>query len=356
MKTLDKYIAGKIFSQFVTVMFVLIALFVFIDMVAEMSQINKTGYGMWQVFQYVIFRTPRIIYELFPMGALIGAILGLSSMAKDSELVVMRAAGVSIRRIVYSTLKVGAVLAIIAMLIGEVIAPYSETRAIRTKAEALQSNIQQQSDFGLWMRDDSSYITIGEILPDLTVLDIKIFEFDEQRKLRNLSSALSGNYDKERGSWVLNSLQSTLMDVNKVEVGKVNKAIWDTEVSPAILKVFKIQPDQLSIGNLRKYINHLTDNNQVTTQYELSFWNKIFAPISIFVMLILAVPFVFRQVRSGALTKGLVSGIMLGLGFFILNKAFSYFVILFSIPPVIGALIPSLIVFGVSMFLMRELN
>jgi len=325
-------------------------------MVSEMGEMNKTGYGVWQVLQYVLFRIPRIIYELFPMGALIGAILGLSAMAKDSELVIMRASGVSVERIVFSTLKVGALLSLVAMFLGEVIAPYSETRALRTKAESLQQNVQQQSDFGIWMRDENSFISIGEILPDLSVLDVKVFEFDEDKNLRNLSKAKSGSFSDSDDSWVLKGLDSTLISKNKVAVDTIDKAFWDTGVSPAILQVFKISPEQLSIANLYRYIGHLKDNRQVTMSYELSFWNKIFAPISIFVMLMLAVPFVFRQLRSGALSKSLVVGIMLGLGFFILNKAFSYFVILFSIPPMIGALIPSLIVFGVTLLLMREIT
>jgi len=206
MKTLDRYIASKILSQFITVMFVLIALFVFIDMVSEMGEMNKTGYGVWQVLQYVLFRIPRIVYELFPMGALIGAILGLSAMAKDSELVIMRASGVSVERIVFSTLKVGALLSLVAMFLGEVIAPYSETRALRTKAESLQQNVQQQSDFGIWMRDENSFISIGEILPDLSVLDVKVFEFDEDKNLRNLSKAKSGSFSDSDDSWVLKGL------------------------------------------------------------------------------------------------------------------------------------------------------
>lgn len=335
---------------------VLIALFVFIDMVGELSEMNQSGYGVWQVAQYVLLRVPRIVYELFPMGALIAAILGLSGMAKDSELIIMRSAGVSVNRIVFSALKVGALLAIIAMLIGEIVAPYSETRALRVKAESLQKNVKQKADFGIWMRDETSFISIGEILPDLTVLDVKVFEFDDTKHLRNLSRAKSGNYENGKDSWVLNKINSTVIGINNVDTQSVDSAYWDTRVSPEILRVFKIQPDQLSIMNLSKYIDHLKVNKQVTTQYELSLWNKIFAPISIFVMLMLAVPFVFRQLRSGTLGKSLVSGIMLGLGFFILNKAFSYFVILFSIPPMIGALIPSLLVFGVSILLMRKIN
>jgi len=126
------------------------------------------------------------------------------------------------------------------------------------------------------------------------------------------------------------------------------------KLTTEILEVFLIKPEQLSIGKLVTYITHLESNNQETKIYKLSFWTKIVTPFTTLVMLILAVPFVFGQVRSGGLGKSLFVGIMAGLGFFILTKAFSFFVILYSIPPFIGAILPTLLVLGVSFLLVRR--
>ncbi|MGH1542478.1 MAG: LPS export ABC transporter permease LptG [Arenicella sp.] len=354
MRILDRYIARHLLNQFAIVLGVLVSLFVFMTFIDELGKIDNGGYGIFQIVQYVILSIPKILYEIFPIAALIGAILGLSTMAKDSELVVMRSVGVSIRRIIFSTLKVGAILAAVAMVLGEIVAPITETKAIKIRAESIQKNVKQKSDFGLWMRDEKSFVNIGEVLPDLTLLNVKVFEFDKENQLRHLSNAKNGRYAE--GKWILENIERTVINPEDAFSDRLKAAYWETKVSPAILKVFLIQPDQLSIWQLVRYIKHLNVNKQETKAYELSFWTKIVTPISTLVMLILAVPFVFRQVRSGALGRGLFSGIMLGLGFFILNKAFNYFVLLFNIPPFIGAIIPTLLIFVVSMALVKRVT
>ena len=330
------------------------SLFIFITFIDELSNINRGNYNLLKIIQFVLLSVPKILYEVFPIAALIGAILGLSNLAKDSELIVMRSVGVSVARIVISAIKVGLILGLIAIILGEVIAPISETKALRVRAEAIQSSVKQKSDFGLWMRDETSYISIGEVLPDLSLLNVKIFEFDQDKKLRHLSHAKNGIYEETTQRWVLENLDRTVIDPDRSFADKIEAAKWQTKVDPQILRVFLIKPEQLSIWQLLKYISHLQDNNQETNIYQLSFWTKIVAPFTTLVMLILAVPFVFRQVRSGGLGKSLFVGIMMGLGFFIVTKAFGYFVLLYGIPPFMGAILPTLLVLCVGILLVRR--
>jgi len=354
MRIIDRYLRKAILNQFILVLFVLMALFVFITFIDELSSINRGNYGLIKITQFVLLSIPKIMYEVFPIAALIGAILGLAGLAKDSELIVIRSVGVSINQIILSTLKVGVLLGVIGVIIGEVVAPFTETKALRTRAEAIQNNVKQKSDFGLWMRDGESFISIDEVLPDRTLLNVKLFEFDKDRKLRHLSRAEKGVYSPEVDRWVLKELDRTIIDPNRAFADQVKLANWQTKVSPDILEVFLVKPEQLSLNKLITYISHLESNNQETKIYKLSFWTKIVTPFTTLVMLILAVPFVFGQVRSGGLGKSLFVGIMAGLGFFILTKAFSFFVILYNIPPFVGALIPTLLVLAVSHLLLKR--
>lgn len=352
MKILDIYIANTVVRHILLTVVVLLGLFTFVTFIDELGDLDKGRYGIFHVMQYVVLSIPKILYEVFPMAALIGSILGLSTMAKSSELIVMRAAGVSILRIVGSVVQVGIILAFIAMLFGEVISPFTETKAQKIRAEALQQNIRQESDFGLWLRDDNTFVNVGEVLPDLTLLRIKIFEFDSENHLRFLSVADNGEYRNQR--WLLQGLRRTMIRDDSSSADQVTAAYWSTVVNPDILRVFMIQPDQLSIWQLNKYIQHLRSNKQETNNYELAFWSKIVTPFATLVMLILAVPFVFRSARSGQLGRSLFSGIMIGLGFFILNRAFTFFVPLFSIPPVLGATIPTLMIFALSVYMIKR--
>lgn len=355
MRILDLYI-GKIILRYIFVtIIVLLGLFVFVSFIDELGDLDKGRYGIFQIVQYVVLTVPKTLYELFPMAALIGSIMGLSVLARDSELIVMRASGVSVQRIVLSVLKVGLLLAAAAMFMGEVVSPYTETRALRIRAESLQTNIGQEQDFGLWLRDDNTYVNVGEVLPNLTLLKVKIFEFDSDNILRFLSTAEQGEYQPQNQRWLLRGLQRTMIEENSSAADKVTAAYWSTVVSPEILRVFQIQPDQLSIWQLSQYIDHLKSNKQETNNYELVYWSKIVTPFATAVMLILSVPFVFKEARSGGLGRSLFSGIMVGLGFFIMNKAFGYFVPLFNIVPFIGAVVPTLLVCALSLFMIRRI-
>ncbi len=353
MRILDIYIGKILVGHIMVTVVVLLGLFTFVSFLDELGDLDRGNYGVFQIVQYVILTIPNILYLMLPMAALIGSILGLSVLARDSELIVMRAAGISIMRIVGSVLKVGGVLALVALIMGEFVAPYTETKAMKIKAESMQSNIRRESDFGIWLRDENTYVNIGEVLPDLHLLQIKIFEFDGNNFLRFLSSAERGEY--KDGRWELKGIKRTQIDEARSAADEVSAAYWSTSVNPDILRIFQVKPEQLSILQLNRYITHLKSNRQDTTNFELTFWSKMVTPLATAVMLIMAVPFVFQQVRSGGLGRSLFAGIMIGLGFFILNKAFTYFVPLFAIPPFIGAVLPTALVCAVSIFMIRRI-
>jgi len=354
MKILDLYIGKIVVRHIVVTILVLLGLFTFVTFIDELGELKEGRYGILNVLQYVLLKIPKNLYEIFPIATLIGAILGLSVLARDSELTAMRASGVSIKRIAGSVLKVGLLLGIVVFLLGEVVSPYTETRSQQVQNES--SNIGQKDDFGVWLRDNNTYVNIGEVLPDLTLLDVKIFEFDSQNHLRFLSIAQQGQFDGGERRWLLNGLKRTMINDASSQADEVTAAYWSTDVSPQILAVFKIQPDQLPVWQLSRYINHLKSNKQETEDFELVYWSKLVKPFATAIMLILAIPFVFKSSRGGGLGRSLFLGVMVGLSFFILDRAFSFFVPLFNLYPLFGAMFPTLAVCMLSYFMMRRIN
>ncbi len=355
MAILERYLGRLILNQTMLVMTVLLGLFLFVSFIDQLSDIGHGDYTLLSAIKYVVMTAPRTIYELFPMAALLGTILGLSILASDSELIVMRASGISIMQITRAVLKTGGFFVIAAMIVGEVISPWSETQAERSRAEALQEDIQQQTNFGLWMRDSTTYVNVGEVLPDLSLLRIKVFEFDQNKKLRSLVFAREGRFDGQE--WIIEDVTQTVIGLDdRATPQKLDTAFWNTEVTPQILTAFLIQPEQLSIWQLRDYIQHLSENNQKTDGYRLAFWNKLVLPLSTAVMVILAIPFVFGNLRMGNLGKNLFQGIMLGLGFYAANKGFGYTVLAYELSPLLGATLPVLVALSVAILFLRRVE
>jgi len=352
MKIINYYIARILLHHTMVVFSVLLGLFMLVNFIDQLQQIGTNNYHLKQVLLYVLMSAPRSIYEIFPLVGLLGTILGLSAMAADSELVVIRASGVSLLQIAIAIMKVGSLYVLVGVLVGEVVTPFSETTAQRIRSEALHSQVKQQTNFGLWLRDNQSFVNIGEVLPDLTVLRIKVFEFDDSRRLRSLVAADRGEFTA--GKWTIKNVRQTLLSEQQVTSQQASSAQWYTEVTPGILSVFLIHPDQLSAIQLWRYIVHLRENEQQTSVYELSFWGKIIEPFSTAVMVWLAIPFVFGQARSGSTGRNLFVGIMFGLVFYVFSKGFGYLVQIYGVPPMLAAALPTLVFSVLALVMLRK--
>ena len=355
MHILDRYLGRIILKYTLLSMITLLGLFTFATFIDQLGDLGKGEYDLYAAIRYVLLVIPRTIYELFPMAALLGTIIGLSMLANDSELIVMRASGISILQITSAALKIGGLFIIASILIGELVSPYTETRAQREKAEALQKTPQQQIPFGFWMRDRQAYVNIGEIFPDLTLSKLKRFEFDDSNKLRSLVSANRANFEEDH--WATHRVQQTTIEPSGETSALSSPTVkWQTPITPQILSVFLIQPDQLSFLQLSRYINHLSHNKQKTAPYELAFWNKIMLPLSTAVMVILAIPFAFANIRSGTLGQSLFFGIMLGIGFYVANKSIGYLVLAYELSPMLGATLPVVGFLMLAMVMMRQIE
>lgn len=252
----------------------------------------------------------------------------------------MRSSGISIGQITVAVLKLGFLLALAALLIGEFVTPWSETLAQRGRAQALERSIEQKSNSGLWLRDGKTFVNVHEVLPDLTLRDIRVFEFDSMSQLRALVYAGKGRYAES--FWDLDDVKQTLIDEQGfTQVSEAPKARWNTAVTPETMAVFLVQPDQLSLLQLRQYIAHLSANVQDTRNFELAYWSKLTLPVSAAVMLLLAIPFVFGSIRSGGMGRNLFIGIMIGITFFATSKALGYIVLVYDMPPLVGAMLPT---------------
>ncbi|GJL80693.1 MAG: LPS export ABC transporter permease LptG [marine bacterium B5-7] len=350
---IDLYFGRTIGYYTLVALGVLLGLFTFVNFIDQLGDLGVGNYNILEVLKFVVMSIPYTVYELFPMGALLGTILALSSLAVDSELVVLRASGFSLVQITSSVLKAGIVMVALAFVVGEVISPTTETIAKNGRASALQKDVRQQTEYGLWMRDTTTYVNIGEILPDLTLLRVRVFEFDKNARLRSLVYATSGRFVDQ--NWRLTDVRQTVItDDGLATTRKLNEANWETSVSPQIMSVFLIKPEQMSVWQLKRYIQHLRRNDQETSRYELVFWTKVVLPLSIGVMVALAIPFVFGNLRAGNTGRNLFVGIMIGLGFYAANKSLGYVVLAYGLSPLAGALLPLFLFLTLAMIMYRR--
>ncbi len=349
---LDRYLATRIVTSTALVLSVLIALTIFFAFVDALRDYGQENFGLYQLGRYVLLAQPRKIYEIFPVATLIGTLLGLSSLAVNSELVAMRAAGVSVWQLIGSAMRVGLVFAILAAALGEFVVPITENKAQIGRAHALSRGVVQQRT-GLWLRDGPSFVSIGEVLPDLTLLRVNIYSFQDDIRLKVQTSAERAEFSAAEG-WKLLKVRETHIENNGITARKMHALPWSTTVTKDLVGVFAVQPEQLSLQHLSNYIEHLERNGQSTERYRLVYWQKLLMPIAVVVMVLMATPFALGHTRGGGVSRRVFAGVMLGLAFVVVTRIFGHFGLLYGLPPFFGAALPILLFLSGALVLLRR--
>lgn len=352
MRTIDRYVAANVIGSTVTVLLALLAIFTFFALIDELEDVGRGSYGILNAISFVALSAPALAYELFPMAALIGSLLGLGTMMRNGEVTVVRCAGVPKLRIVWSVMKAGAIFVAIAMVIGEVVAPPAEAYARQFRSVAISDRIALKTHNGFWARDANSYINIREVLPGDRIKDIYIYEFDDASELRTSTHARQARYTD--GQWILEGISQTVISTESIEKREVDRAAWDSLLRPDLIAMVAIQPDSLSIWTLVKYISFLRDNGQTADQYEYALWVKLTYPFASGVMVFLAIPMVLRANRSTTIGQRVLVGGLVGLGFHLLNQAAGHLGIVYDIAPALTAGGPAVIMCIVGMVLLMR--
>ncbi len=352
MKILDRYIGWNIISSTLTVLVVLVVIFTFFAFIDQLEDIGRGTYTLGKIFVFVLFRIPNLTYDLFPMAALIGSLIGFGTMMRNGELAVIRCVGVTKGRVVFAVVKGGSVLLVAAMLNGEFIAPPAEHFARDYRDIAINDRVTFISVNGFWARDANNYINIREILPGDQLRDVYIYEFDADNKLRLSTYAEFAHYAHHQ--WVLQNISQTVLDGDGLHRRTVREAAWDSMLKPDLLRVVTINPDSLSIWSLFKYGRFLSNNGQNPQRYLQAMWIKISYPFASIVMVVLAVPMVLRASRSVTIGQRILTGASIGLGFHLLNQATGRLGVVYDFPPILSAVGPALLMSAVAAYLLAH--
>ncbi len=320
----------------------LLVVFAFLDLVHQLESLGKGNYTLLYILAYVGLEIPGRIYELFPIAALIGTLYALVQLSSYSEITVMRVSGVSAARIALSLLRAGLLFVLLTFVVGEFIVPPSERLASQLRIRALNSVVAQEFRSGLWVKDGTSFINVKEVLPDSGLVGVKIYEFDPNNSLRAISFAREGKYLKDN-SWLLSDVEQTRFDASSTQVTHLPQAYWNSVLSPDMLSVLLVVPEQMSAWNLYFYVQHLRDNQQKTSRFEIALWNKLVYPFATLVMMLMALPFAFLNSRMGGVSGKVFGGIMLGLTFHLLNRVFANLGVLHDWTPWLSAAFPTLL-------------
>ncbi|WP_313086303.1 LPS export ABC transporter permease LptG [Pseudomonas sp.] len=351
MRKLDRYIGSHVLLAILTVLGIIVGLALLFAFIDELGDV-KGSYGTLDAAVYVLLTTPSRVHEMLPMAALIGCLIGLGTLASSSELTIMRAAGVSLGRIVLAVMKPMLVLMLVGVLIGEYLAPWSEDVAQANRSAAQGAGEAQSSKRGLWHRQGDEFVHINAVQPSGSLLGVTRYRFDDQRRLLSASFARRARYDGDH--WQLSDIATTHFRGDHTEVVKAAEERWDVQLTPQLVGTVVMEPDALSVTGLWRYIHYLADQGLNNGRYWLAFWTKVLRPAVTVALVLLAISFIFGPLRSVTLGQRIFTGVIVGFVFRILQDLLGPASQVFGFSPLLAVVVPAAICALAGVLLLRR--
>jgi lipopolysaccharide export system permease protein len=379
MKILQRYFFVNIIQAVAFVLAAFLGLASFMDLTGELPAVGHSGYQLQHALLYVLLLVPGNVYRVMPVAALIGTIYAMAQFAQSSEFTIMRASSMSTAMAAGMLFRIGIVLVAVTFLFGELITPRTAPLAERLRLAAKGATVSAEFRSGMWTKDTvhiggpkgpvtgSRFFNAREILPDGALKDVRLYEFDNNMRMRSLITAAQANFSGNN-VWRLQNVTETMfnnsrtvpaqgtpatdgqgvqatfgLDTASVTTRKLPSLDLESEVTPKILSVAASDPERMSANELAVYTRHLAENRQETERFKIAFWKKLIDPLSIFVLMALALPFGYLQTRSGGVSLKIFIGIMIGVSFLLINSLFSHIGLLTTWPAFLTAAAPSLL-------------
>lgn len=337
---LTQYLMRTILASTALVLVVLLALAGLFEFIAEIDD-TRGDYQVPQAILFAALRLPNLAFEMLAVACLIGSLLGLGGIAANSEIVVMRSAGLSVWRLARMVSLAGFVLLVVTGLLGEFIGPPLDFYARTMRAEARYQKDDERLGTETWVRDGDTFLHLERVSTEFEFGSIYIYRFDEQNRLRSIAKAENSGIDEE-DNWILERLRETTFRDDGVQVAESSRAVESFEVNAELLGNALVKPLSLSARGLRGYIDYLERNQLDTTPYVTELWYRAARTLSVLVMPILSLAFVFGSLRSGGAGGRLMIGVGIGLAYYLVSETLANSGQVFNLNPVVSTFLPTL--------------
>ncbi|MDQ2994161.1 MAG: LPS export ABC transporter permease LptG [Pseudomonadota bacterium] len=341
MKIYTRYIGIHVIQAICFILVLFLAIESFIELATQLKDVGKGDYAMKHIAVVVPLIMVSKVYQLFPMAALVGSLVGLGRLASRNELLAMHTVGVSLWNIVVAVMMAALFLTVVIVLPGESLAPYARDVAMTLKTRAVSQGKTLTTSEGTWIRHDNDFIHIARLDSGQSWHNITRYHFNDAHQLEFASFAPRGQF--EAGRWQFYDVTMSQMQSDKISAQKFKRQEWPLRLDPNMMGLRDVHPDQQSLPNLYRYIAFAKQSGQGVGTYEFIFWRRLFAPLSVLVMILLAVPFIDGPLREVTMGARVVAGIFVGFLFYIFNQFLGPFSLVYQVPAVLAALLPIMV-------------
>ena len=340
MNRLDRYVGRTVLLAILLVLAIIVGLDAFAAILNEADDVSES-YTFGEAALYVLFTLPGRCYEFIPFAALIGCLIGLGQLATTSELVVMRSAGVSVGRLVWIARKPALLVAGIGFVLGEYIAPKTEQFAQSRRAMALNPGEGVAGRLGIWIREGRTFLHFNALESDGIVYGVTLLQFDGKRELEWALRAQQAVFNGDH--WMMERVVKTDFTSWETRSTEHSTLRWDTGITPDLLTLEVLPPDQLALVDLYRYSRYLVQQGLEADDFELALWRKLLQPLAVAGLVLVAISFVFGPLRDGTMGFRIFAGVIVGIVFRTSQDLLGPSSLVFGFSPLYAALIPILV-------------
>lgn len=380
LQVLGRYVKLNALLAIIAAVIGLWALQVLFSYLSELDALSDS-YTMSDALAFIFYRSPYFLEEFMPTGALLGAVVGLGLLANKSELVVMRAAGVSIYRIVGWVLQPALLFVLLALAINQFVLPYSNQRANEINNEDNTSlvtsvrgywtvqprfkttdnknnnndNTNSNSDEASVQRDGSDILYIDYADVKGNIGEVKRWHLDNSGNLQTAIHATGGKYtgrqavtsdnaslsEQYRYDWQLGNM--TTLSINQgfgSSQSTTASDILSLPFAPESVYLLTRQAEDLSLTQLYEHRQFMRQQGKRSLTHELAFWQKLLSPLSILSLVIVACSFVFGSLRTHSLGLRIVVALLFGLLFSYVQDLVGFVSLATGVSPLLMVLLP----------------
>lgn len=341
MRILRRYLFRNIMSMVLLVLGVLLALGLFIEFVDEIGDIGTSEYGPLDALVFAALQLPHYAYDMLPMAALLGALLGLGNLAAHSELIAIRAGGVSSMALARAIAGTGLVLGLVALVIGGWIAPPLDGYARQFRAEAKYGNASGVAGKAVWIRDGDTYLQVTRTNGGTDFAGLYLFRVRPGEGLDAIGHADSAQVARS-DAWILDNYEETQFTDERVTTRQAEQVTEPNSLPADMVGLTVVREESLNAPDLYRYVRYRELSGLNAHEYAVAFWQRLATGAATAVMCVLALPFSFGPLRSAGAGARIALGVLIGLGYFLLNNGVADGALIYDINPALTAWLPTL--------------
>ncbi len=340
MKLIDRYIARAILLPSALTLAVLLVLDSAYQFIDEQSNIGQGSYSMLEAAKFVLLSLPQQVFELTPAATLVGAMIGLGELSRRSEIVALRAAGVSVWRLVLTLAGVGVLVVSFDGLIGEYLAPQSTAIAFQNRANARTQHEGALQGSMIWIHQGNSYLRIEtsgrrNVIPRVTTFEVVPTGVALASIGRSEDVVVGAD-----GGWSLNRYRRLLYDEGRITESIEPSLSLQMRSGKALLDA-ATEPGDRSIGELLTLIQQFHENHQDARAFSFALWSRVAHAVAAFWCVLLALPFAFGNLRSTKAGVRVFVAVGIGMVFVLCQQLVESGVVISSLPPAVLAWLPT---------------